>query len=380
MSFAMPSSQPISRALVVGGGIGGLAAAIALQRAGCQVDLVELKPSWQQSGVGIIQPANALRALDSLGLAKACLDAGFAYEGYDYFDAQGQLIHAMPSPRVAPHLPAHNGILRTRLHDILLAAARESGADLRAGTTWSGLHPEADAVQVDFSDGTQAAYDLLIAADGIYSPLRTKIFGAQHAPMTTGQSVWRLTMPRPADMTRGVMMSAPHRKAGYIPLSPDLMYLLLVTEEAPGRQFSRDELPAALRERLEGFGGLVAATRHHVTDDSEVIYRPLEVVMLPAPWHAGRVLFIGDAAHASTPHLGQGAAMAVEDAVVLGELIAAATPAAQLGDAFMTRRYARATHIQNASFAIGEFEQGRRPGLDLQALLKDARACAAEAL
>jgi 2-polyprenyl-6-methoxyphenol hydroxylase-like FAD-dependent oxidoreductase len=111
-----------------------------------------------------------------------------------------------------------------------------------------------------------------------------------------------------------------------------------------------------------------------------VVYRPLEVVMLPAPWHTGRVVFIGDASHASTPHLGQGAAMAVEDAVVLGELVAASTPVETLGDAFMARRYARATHIQNASFAIGEYEQGRLPDFDLLAVLRDARACAAEAI
>lgn len=375
----MPSTS-LSRVLIVGGGIGGLAAAIALRRAGCEVDLVELKSDWKQSGVGIIQPGNALRALDSLGLAQACLAAGFAYEGYDYFDAAGQLIHAMPSPRVAPHLPAHNGILRSRLHEILLDGARAAGANLQPGLSWSSLDDTADGVQVDFTDGRRARYDLVVAADGIYSPLRTRLLGAGHAARTTGQSVWRLTMPRPADMTRGVMMSAPHRKAGYIPLSQELMYLLLVTEEAPGRQFSREELPAALRERLEGFGGLVAATRHHVTDDCEVVYRPLEVVMLPAPWHRGRVIFIGDASHASTPHLGQGAAMAVEDAVVLGELVASGTGVATLGDAFMDRRYARATRIQNASFDIGEYEQGRRPGLDLQALLRDARACAAEAL
>jgi 2-polyprenyl-6-methoxyphenol hydroxylase-like FAD-dependent oxidoreductase len=379
MSFSM-SSNSLSRVLVVGGGIGGLAAAIALRRAGCEVELVEAKTDWQQSGVGIIQPGNALRALDSLGLAQACLAAGFAYEGYDYFDAAGTLIHAMPSPRVAPHLPAHNGILRSRLHEILLGGARASGADLRAGSTWASFEEAADGMHVQFIDGRSGRYDLIVAADGIYSPLRDKLLGAQHAPRTTGQSVWRLTMPRPADMTRGVMMSAPHRKAGYIPLSPELMYLLLVTEEAPGRQFKRDELPGALRERLEGFGGLVAATRHHVTDDCDVVYRPLEVVMLPPPWHRGRVLFIGDAAHASTPHLGQGAAMAVEDAVVLGELMAAGTPASTLGEAFMARRYARATKIQTASFDIGEFEQGRRPGLDLQALLREARACAAEAV
>ncbi len=375
----MTSSSSL-RVLIVGGGIGGLAAAIALRRAGCAVDLVERKADWQQVGVGIIQPGNALRALDSLGVAAACLASGFAYDGYDYFDAQGRLLHSVPSPRVAQHLPAYNGILRSRLHEILLEAARASGAVLHPGSTWRTLVQDGQAVEAGFTDGRQARYDFAVAADGIYSPLRTHLFGPGHAPRPTGQSVWRLTMPRPAAMTRGVMMSAAHRKAGYIPLSPDWMYLLLVTEEPPDAQYPREQLPALLSARLDGFGGLVAATRCHIAEHSDVVYRPLEVVMLPAPWHAGRVVFIGDAAHAATPHLGQGAAMAIEDAVVLGELVGAGVPVAGLGDAYTARRYARASHIQNASIAIGEYEQGRRPDLDLPEVLRQARTYAAQAI
>lgn len=370
----------VSKVLIVGGGIGGLMAVTVLRRAGCEVDLVEAKADWQQAGVGIIQPANALRALDSVGLAQACLDAGFAYDGYDYLDAQGKLLHAGPSPKVAAHLPPNNGILRSRLHEILLAAARASGASLRSGLTWSSMREDAEGVDVEFTDGSAGRYGLVIGADGIYSPLREKLFGLAYAPQTTGQSVWRLTMQRPAHMRRGVMQSAPNRKAGYIPLSQDLMYLLLVTQESPDRQMTREELPALLRERLQGFGGLVAETMTQITDDCEVVYRPLEIVRLPSPWYVGRTILIGDAAHASTPHLGQGAAMAIEDAVVLAELVAAGLAGEALGQAYMKRRFARASEIQEASIQIGEYEQGRAPGLDLQALLARTRACAAEAI
>jgi 2-polyprenyl-6-methoxyphenol hydroxylase-like FAD-dependent oxidoreductase len=120
-------------------------------------------------------------------------------------------------------------------------------------------------------------------------------------------------------------------------------------------------------------------TREHIHPQSEVVYRPLEIVVLPPPWYQGRVILIGDAAHASTPHLGQGAAMAVEDAVVLGELVAK-VPLANLGEAYMARRYERAKRIQGASIAIGEYELGKQPDLDLPDVLRQARACAAQAI
>lgn len=372
------SSRPIQRVLIVGGGIGGLTAATALRRVGCAVDLVEVKPDWTTSGVGIIQPGNALRALDRIGVAQACVDAGFAYDGYDYTDAQGVLLHAVPSPRAAAGLPVYNGILRSRLHQILLSAATAAGARLRTGLTWKRISEAGAAAQVELSDGSVSDYDLVVAADGIYSPLRTHLMGAGHVPTPTGQSVWRVTLPRPATFTRGLMMSAPERKAGYIPLSPDLMYLLLVTREAPSAQMPRERLHELLLERLDGFGGLVTATREHIHAGADIVYRPLEVVMLPAPWHSGSVVLIGDAAHASTPHLGQGAAMAVEDAVVLGELVGQGLGIADLGPAYTARRYGRASHIQNASIAIGEYELGRRPELDLPALLQQVRTRAAE--
>ncbi|MGD9942926.1 MAG: FAD-dependent monooxygenase [Burkholderiaceae bacterium] len=370
------SSYP--RVLIVGGGIGGLAAATALCRAGCQVDLVELKPAWSYPGVGIIQPGNALRALATLGLAQACLQAGFAYAGYDYYHADGRLMHSFAGEVVAPDLPAYNGILRADLHRILLQAAEDAGTRIRLGTTAVSLNDAGNAVQVEFSDGSRGDYALVVGADGVSSPLRARLFGAGHAPRPTGQSVWRLTMPRPADMQRGIMMVGPVSKAGYIPLNAAQMYLLLVTQEPPEVRLPREQLPALLLQRLRDFGGMVERTRQYVLADSDVVYRPLEVVQLPSPWHRGRTLLIGDAAHASTPHLGQGAALAIEDAVVLGELVAAQIPAAELGEAYMQRRFTRALRIQNASFTIGEYEQGRHPDLDLPALLREARICAAE--
>lgn len=373
------SNKTYEKTLVIGGGIGGLSAAIALSQAGCAVDLVEIKPAWTHSGVGIIQPSNALRALAGLGVADACLAAGFGYNAYRYCNAAGGDEVVVPGPRIAgEHVPAYNGIVRGKLHAILLARARQAGVAIRLGTTVQSLEQDAQHATVQLSDGSRAAYDLVIAADGIYSPMRQRLFGESHVPRATGQSVWRISMPRDPELTDGLMVNGSRTKAGYIPLAPDLMYLLLVTHEAPDFYAEPGRMHELLLDRLREFGGFVERTKRHITADADIVYRPLEVVMLSPPWHQGRVIVIGDAAHASTPHLGQGAAMAIEDAVVVGELAARELAVAELGSEFMRRRYERARLIQTASLTIGEYELGRRPELDLHGLIRDAKDCAAQ--
>jgi len=367
-------SERYQRTLVVGGGIGGLAAAVALRQAGSEVDVVELKPQWAISGVGIIQPINALRALATLGVAQACLDEGQAYHRYRYTDAQGVVRDAAPGPTIAGSgLPSYNGIRRGVLHRILLDRAVQAGAGIRMGLSIESLVQHGDRAEVVFTDGSRGDYQLVVAADGIYSPLRHRLFGDAVRAQPTGQSVWRLTMPRPPGMEDGVMMMGPSSKAGFIPISRDEMYLLLVTQEPADFQMAPGAMAGELLQRLQPYGGLVAEVRQHIQPGADIVYRPLEVVMLPAPWHSGRVVVIGDAAHASTPHLGQGAAMAVEDAVVLGELAGRQLTLSELCTQYMRRRFERASFIQNASITIGEYEQGRKPGLDLFALLAQAR-------
>ena len=357
--------------LVVGGGIGGLAVAAALGKSGFEVDLVEAKSEWSVSGVGLIQPTNALTALDKIGAAEECLQRGFAYSEYRWFNADGSLIRTAPGPQIAD-FPAYNGIKRGDLHGILLASATRAGANIMLGTRVASLATSDDHVELRLSNGKESTYDLVIAADGIYSEMRCRLFG-EHATRLTGQSVWRVNLPRPSDMTWGAMVVGDHKKAGLIPLSAESMYLLLVTEEDGNPHMPLLELDRLLRERLAGFGGMIQDLKEHIVTPESVVYRPMEVVMLPCPWHSGRTVLIGDAAHASTPHLGQGAAMAIEDAVVLADVIAQNLPWQETISQFMYRRYARVNLIQSASMQLGEYEQGRCPDLDVFKLMNDVK-------
>lgn len=343
-----------NKVLIVGGGIGGLSAAIALRQAGIAAEVVEIKQEWKVFGVGIIQPSNALRALGQIGVADQCLAAGFEFPGWKLYDNQCNELAAVPNPRAGDYPPS-NGIPRGSLHTILSEAALQHGTPVKLGATVQEIRNLPDRVRVTLSDGTSADYDLVVGADGIHSHVRRMIFGDLQ-PTYTGQAVWRFTTDRPPDVTWGGLFYGKHTKAGLVPLTADSMYLLLVTCEPDNPRMPHDQYPALLRQRLEEYGGIIAEISSRVCRPQDVYYNPLETVMLPAPWYRSRVLMIGDAAHASTPHIGQGGAMAIEDGIVLAEILATSKSVPQALEAFMARRFDRCKLVQEVSLQLGEWE------------------------
>lgn len=347
----------VSNALVIGGGIGGLVAARALRLQGVAVDLIEKEPRWTVYGVGIIQPNNFLRAMDRIGLADPCLALGGPFDGWRVHDAQGNVLADPPGSRAAaPHLPPNNGITRPRLHEVLVQGATETGVDIRLGTTMTGYEDDGSGVDVSFSDGTTRRYDTVIGFDGAFSPLRENLFGGKYEPRFTGQGVWRYNFPRPAEMDNGMVFFGPDTKVGLVPLSPTLMYMFIVTAETNSTWYTGPSVAEEMRARLNGYGGLVERLRDDITDPAGVVYRPMINVLVDDPWHKGRVMIAGDAAHTTTPHLAQGAAMAVEDAVLLAELIGKHTVLADAQQKFMDRRFDRVKYVVDCSSQLAAWE------------------------
>jgi 2-polyprenyl-6-methoxyphenol hydroxylase-like FAD-dependent oxidoreductase len=349
----------VSKVLIVGGGIGGLSSAIALTARGIDVELVEQNPKWDVYGVGIIQPGNAIRALDQLGLIEGALGAGFAMDGDRFHLADGTVIADNEFPRIAgPDYPGLNGITRVKLHELLTGAVKRSGTLVKLGVTISELEQDELGVDVRFTDGSAGRYDLVIGADGVYSLIRTLVFPEEPAPRYTGQAVWRYNLPRPEEVTKLWMFAGRDSKAGVVPLASDLMYLLLI--ETPGGDTpprpDPERLAETLREKLEGFGGIIAELKDQITDSSQVVYRPIETVAISRPWQRGRVALIGDAAHATSPHVGQGAAMALEDSIVLAEELVKSDDLGTAFDGFGERRYERVKTIVDISEQIGQWE------------------------
>lgn len=345
--------------LVIGGGVAGLAVAIGLHQKGIAVEVVEKNADWSVYHVGIIVQANFVRALNQLGVGEAAVKAGFGYRGVRFLTPGGAPIAELPGESEVDGLPGDLGLTRPALHEVLTSKVRELGIPVRLGVTFESFEDKGDAVDVRFTDGTSGTYDLVIGCDGNYSAVR-KVLWPEATPKFTGQGVWRYNVPRPkdlewSDLYIGDAGNGFKGKAGYCPLTEEEMYIFSVVEEPGNPKFAPETLAAELQKRLKGYGGILGEAAKAVTDPALVVYRPLEACIMPDPWYKGRVVLIGDSAHSATPHLGQGAAMAVEDAVVLAEELAARDVVPALR-AFMDRRFERAKLVGTSSIQLGEWE------------------------
>jgi 2-polyprenyl-6-methoxyphenol hydroxylase-like FAD-dependent oxidoreductase len=335
-----------------------MAAALQLRKAGAAVDLIEIDPNWRSYGAGITLVGATLRAFRTLGILDEFLQKGAAADGTELLTSAGQPIASLPTPRVAgPDVPGFGGIMRPVLANILASATRSSETNVRLGTTFDTISDSANGVVVKFSDGSQASYDLVIGADGLNSKTRGAIFPAASKPRYIGQSVWRAVLPRFPAVSRPTMWMGHKVKAGVNPVSREQMYLF-VTEDRP----TNDRIdPACFLDMLKALlapfsAPTVKAVYDTLNPSSLIVYRPLEALLLPRPWHKGHVVLIGDAVHATTPHLAAGACIGLEDAIVLAEELDRANDLQEGLKVFEARRWERCRMVVENSVRLGEIE------------------------
>ncbi|WP_405057835.1 FAD-dependent monooxygenase [Kribbella sp. NBC_01505] len=366
------------RVLVVGAGIGGMSAGIALDQHGIDVELIDIDPLWRVYGAGITIAGATLRAFSELGVYEDLRTHGYVGQGIRVCSVAGEPLWDVPTPMpAAAGVAGCGGIMRPVLHQILSSRILDAGIGVRLGTSVVGLRQDPGAVEVGFSDGSTGRYDLVVGADGIYSRTRRQIFPTAPEPEYTGQSVWRILTDRPGHVDRRHYFLGGPAKVGFTPVSATQMYLF-VAERTPQEFREPGELYETFVDLLSGYGGIVADIRAKVTPETEIVFRPLETFHLPAPWHSGRVVLIGDAAHPTTPQLASGAGIAVEDALVLAAELASHGAVPPALNAFLRRREERCRYVVDSSIEIGRLEQEGAPPEQQTAIVERALAKLAE--
>ncbi|MDQ0137652.1 2-polyprenyl-6-methoxyphenol hydroxylase-like FAD-dependent oxidoreductase [Neorhizobium galegae] len=347
----------IKKALVIGGGFAGMAAAARLARQGVEVDLLEIDPGWRSYGAGISLHGSTLRVLKDLGVLHRFMEEGFASDGVQIRGPDDRVLVTLPTPRVAgPDVPGGGGIMRPALAGILQEEVVAAGVNVRLGKTFSTIEDREDGVWVDIGGDLQR-YDLAVGADGLYSSVRATLFPDAPKPRFIGQSVWRAVLPRPAEITTVTMWLGPNLKVGLNGVSADKAYLFLTEDKVVNDFVAPETFVETLRALLRQFPSPIIQTiADQLSGEHHVIYRPLEQMLMPRPWRKGRVALIGDAVHATTPHLAAGACIGIEDAMVLAEEVERpATVDAALA-AFEARRWERCRMVVENSGRLADIE------------------------
>jgi 2-polyprenyl-6-methoxyphenol hydroxylase-like FAD-dependent oxidoreductase len=355
-----------SSVLIVGGGIAGMTLAVELNRSGILSQVVEINPRWTVPGVGLALQGSALRAVKAVAVLDRCIERGFGYSSLKVCDSEGNVTETVAFPRLCgPDYPGGLGIMRQTLHAILQETLAEAGVPVRCGVTVSSLTQQRDNVNVEFTDRTQGSYELVVGADGAQSQIRDIVFGPQFKPTYAGQAVWRATVRRPAAVVSRYNFYGRRHKAGFNPVSTNQMYVYLAQNLPEFVRLPNEQLPEVMRGLLGDFHGLVGVAREEITDPEQIVYRPVSWLLLPPPWYRGRVVLIGDAAHATTPNMAAGAGIAIEDSVVLASLLRSESSLPRALENFMARRYGRCRMVVENSRQLGEWEMNpNAPGVD----------------
>lgn len=350
----------LKRALIIGGGIAGMSSALALRRIGWDIELIDIDPSWRALGAGLTLGGPTLRSFRSLGLLDDIRASGFLSSRFTMMRKDGTILAEGPLPELEPGLAGLGGIMRPILHRILSERVRAENVEVRLGISVVDLKDDGSTVHVTFSDGGIGEYQLVVGADSLASATRRMIFGPSLEPTYTGQVCWRLVVPRPANQSGPISYVGGPYGVGFNPISESQMYMYFLSSEPQRRMFPENLQLETLRSLMADYGGLAGTTRDRMDGSYMINCRPLDYLLIDGPWHKGRVLLVGDAAHATTPHLGFGAGLAVEDAVVLGEELDSSEDIEQAFARFMARRLGRARYVVETSVKMGALELAGR--------------------
>lgn len=357
MSAIEPSvtGGAVSRVLIVGGGISGLALANGLSAAGVHVEVVERSPTIRTSGASIGLWGFSVRAFEKLGLKSELLASGAISEKLENFDVQGNLTSTVNYAEIpaAPGQPQQVMIARPVLAAMLDRFARERGAHIRHDVTCQTVHDTEDGVEVSFTDGTSGKYDLLVGADGVFSSVRRDVLGITREARRAATGSWQATIPNKDLGIKNPSLWTGDKKRSFMlyPSSHGTCAAGIgdsLTERPP----TPEAVIARVCEQLSTFDVPEARYVQQLVQTGEVVmeFRRVHWLLVQPPWFQGHAVLIGDAVHAAPPNLGGGGSMAVEDAAVLTDALTRHSNIPDALDNYMSRRWSRIENVYNKSY------------------------------
>lgn len=345
------------RILISGGGIAGLTLMNFLSRSDdYEVSLLEKSPSLRTSGAGILLAINATKVLRQLGLDRAVINQGKIINAVEMTDQQGKLLGSINSRQLLQNtgLPTV-AIHRHALHSLL--SERLDQAAIRYGTTITQMEKIEQGYLVNFSQGEQQQFDLVVAADGVHSSLR-HMLELPHRLRYSGYTCWRFIVEQPAlaKLNSGIEMVAAGRRLGIFPIGESRIYCYVTLNASQGESKFKALSVDGMKSLLEPFKGEALKVVEALSDETQLIHGDLcdqQDIILKQPGLA----FVGDASHATTPNMGQGAAMGIEDAYILSSALNEMQTIEQALSHYEKQRAPRVKLIRDRSYTIGKMVQ-----------------------
>lgn len=342
--------------LIQGAGLGGCTAASALAQTGHDVTVVEKRKALGTGNAGIVLYSNALKCIDTIGLLDTVMNAGITMQGNtEIWSHDSTLLGVVQYKPVDAKYPSYMGINRFVFLKILYENALSSGAKFKFGTSIviDSVNGSSED-QIRFTDGSSDQYDLIIAADGTNSELRTSLFKDQES-IFTRYGLWHSMHKRRPEVNEKITVIGKGSRLGFIPMTDDTMYIWASIPEPEKVHIDKKDQPRVMREKFSNYTGLAGEVINEIDDNTYVHYTAVEEVHLPKPWFSGNVVLIGDSAHASLPFMAQGGAQALHDAIALTQILNSNEPSLeQKLQQYTDFRFDVAKTVQTMSHRIGD--------------------------